>query len=299
MNLRGDGELLQDFSESGNESALEELIRRHGGMVLGVCQRFTMNPQDAQDAAQATFLTLARKAKTLRDRPSIAGWLYQVARFTSMRAHTSETLRKTRENEANQDIQAAARLERFELSELRQILDLELSRLPEKFRAPMILCYLEERTQEEAAQLLGIHPRTLSLYLSQARSILSKRLLHRGIALSGAGFLTLLSSNASAAPTAEFVKSTMQVATQSSISMTGLISIKAQHLSQSAIYALAFSKVKTALIYMAAVGLLSFLAVAGVQTYSSTKTEDLTRALFIAAKAGDVVQINELVTNQC
>jgi RNA polymerase sigma factor (sigma-70 family) len=181
-----DGQLLDHFLAHRDESAFALLLLRHGPMVFGVCRRVLGQVQDAEDAFQATFLVLARKAESIRPREQVGNWLYGVARRTALKAKTQAARRARREREA-------ARPEAFEEampSELRAVLDRELDRLPEAYRTALILCDLEGKSQQEAAAQLGWPTGTLSGRLSKARALLSRRLARHGLALS-AGWLAL------------------------------------------------------------------------------------------------------------
>ena len=174
-----DGQLLESFIARREEIAFEALLRRHGPMVLGVCQRILRNLHDAEDAFQATFLVLARKASAVMPREKVGGWLYGVAYRTAMKARAMNAKRRTKER-------LAAEMPRCESSadnELLAKLDHELSRLPEKYRVPVILCELEGRSRKEVARMLEIPEGTLSWRLAQARKLLAKRLSRKELVL--------------------------------------------------------------------------------------------------------------------
>jgi RNA polymerase sigma factor (sigma-70 family) len=182
-----DGQLLNRFVGSGEEAAFVTLVRRHGPMVLSVCRRVLQNLQDAEDAFQATFLVLARQAASIRKRPSLASWLYGVAFRVARKAQAADIRRRFRERQVP-DMPQQASLPEAAWQELRAILDDELNRLPEKYRAPLVLCYLEGKTNEDAAEQLGWTKGTVSGRLARARDLLRGRLTRRGLALS-AGML--------------------------------------------------------------------------------------------------------------
>ena len=147
-----DGELLRRFVAAREEAAFAGLVRRHGAMVLGVCRRLLNDTHEAEDAFQATFLVLARRAAAVRKRDSVASWLYGVAYRVSLKARAAAHRRPG--GEPVEPISTADPAAEAAWRELRPAIDEELSRLPEKYRAPLVLCYLEGKTNEEAARLL-------------------------------------------------------------------------------------------------------------------------------------------------
>lgn len=180
-----DGQLLARFAQSGEQEPFEALVRRHGSLVLGVCRAVLAGggaQHDAEDAAQATFLTLARKSSSLGGYDSIAGWLYRVAWHIAKRTRSARDLRTRREREAATE--HAARLDRVEsgsgaqdqTAQLLEALHDELNKLPEKYRLPLILHHLEGWTEPEIAELLGCRVGTLSGRLSRARQMLRDRI---------------------------------------------------------------------------------------------------------------------------
>jgi RNA polymerase sigma factor (sigma-70 family) len=179
-NVPTDAELLARWSSGTDPHALGLLIRRHGGMVFGVCRRTLGNTPDADDAFQATFLVLVRKAHTLARPEQVAGWLHGVALRIARKARADRSRRHQREV-ISVDPVAPAPPENTQ--DLRQILDEELDRLPEKYRLPIVLCELEGHTLEEAARLLGWPKGTVAGRLSRGRELLRKRLSRRGIGL--------------------------------------------------------------------------------------------------------------------
>ncbi len=175
-----DAELLARWSAGTDPSALELLIRQHGGMVFGVCRRTLGNTPDADDAFQATFLILVRKARTLARPEQVAGWLHAVALRVARRAWADRNRRHQREVMI---VDPAAPEPPEDTRDLRRVLDEELDRLPEKYRLPIVLCELEGRTLEEAAQLLGWPKGTVAGRLSRGREMLRQRLARRGFGL--------------------------------------------------------------------------------------------------------------------
>jgi RNA polymerase sigma factor (sigma-70 family) len=180
-----DRELLQLFLTRRDEAAFAVLVRRHGPMVLGLCRRILQNDADAEDAFQATCLVLSRKAASLRPQESLGGWLHRVAYRIAQKARIDAARRRKHEGRAAAT-PVADPLAQITLHEAHEVLDRELTRLPDKFRVPLVLCYLEGLTRDEAAHQLGWPPSTLKSRLEQARERLRTRLAARGLALSGA-----------------------------------------------------------------------------------------------------------------
>ncbi len=178
----GDCELLQRFTASRDEDAFGALVARHGPMVLGVCRRVLGDLNDAEDAFQITFLVLARKAGSL-DRPELLGnWLYGVAHRAALRVRGRAASRKAREQQVASMPNLEARDEQ-DNREVLAILNEELNQLPERYRILLVLCYLEGRTHEEAAGIVGCPRGSMAWRLDRARGLLRKRLAHRGLTL--------------------------------------------------------------------------------------------------------------------
>jgi RNA polymerase sigma-70 factor (ECF subfamily) len=184
----GDGELLERFLAHRDEAAFEELLRRHGPMVLRVCRRILGNGHDAADAFQATFLVLVRRGSSVRPRGMVGNFLHGVARHTALEARRAAARRRAKEarvtprTEATED--AAVPLD--------PVLDQALGRLPERYRAPLLLCDLGGKTRKEAAEQLGWPEGTVSSRLSRGRALLAGRLRRLGLTFSLAGtFLAL------------------------------------------------------------------------------------------------------------
>src|SRR5262245_54675372 len=197
-----DRELLQRFLDADDEAAFTILVERHGAMIQALCRRLLHDRHEADDACQAAFLVLARKARSLRKQESLASWLHGVAHRISLSLRRQRARRVRRE-------QAAARPDRqpaddgLTWRELRPVLDEELQRLPERYRAPLILCYLEGKTRDEAAQELGAKPAALHGLLDRGRKLLRDRLTKRGLTLSAVLFtaaLTDITARAALAP---------------------------------------------------------------------------------------------------
>jgi RNA polymerase sigma factor (sigma-70 family) len=191
LSALSDAELLSHFLESREEASFAAIVKRHGPLVLGVCKRFLRNHHDAEDAFQAVFLVLMKRADSIKPRAQLASWLYGVAYKTAYK--TRQYLGKHRVRE-----RAAIRLfgrpdaSDGQWDDFWFILDQELNRLPSKYRDPIILCDLDGRSRREAAHVLGILDGTLSGRLTRGRRQLAARLTRRGVSLSGAVMAALL-----------------------------------------------------------------------------------------------------------
>jgi RNA polymerase sigma factor (sigma-70 family) len=194
-----DGQLLGRFVDHGDESAFASLLRRHGPMVLGVCRRILRHAQDSEDAFQACFLILARKARTVRQHQSLGAWLYRVAYRLAIAARAETVRRREREREVLEMPQRGP-IEESALLELQRTLDEELNRLPEKYRLPVVLCFLEGKTHEQAARELGWPKGTVAGRVARARERLRDRLTRRGLGISAGAALLTFGGSAPAVP---------------------------------------------------------------------------------------------------
>ena len=177
----GEGQLLARFVTGRDELAFEALVTRLGPMVLGVCRRLLDDPRDVEDAFQATFLVLVRKAGSIRDRERLGPWLHGVAHRVAARAR-SQAARRRRRERSGVEAEAMAPARDGDRHELRSVVEEELGRLPEKYRAPIVLCYLEGLTHEEAAARLRCPVGTVRSRMAWARARLRARLDRRGLA---------------------------------------------------------------------------------------------------------------------
>jgi RNA polymerase sigma factor (sigma-70 family) len=177
-----DRELVERFATGRDEAAFEVLVRRHGLMVWRVCQHVTRHEQDAEDAFQAAFLVLARRAAAIRKRASVGSWLYGVAYRVALRARAQASRRPVPEH-GNVPMAQADAVTELSHREQQEILHEELSQLTEKYRAPLVLCYLEGKTQDAAARQLAWSINTFRRRLGRARGLLHMRLHRRGLAL--------------------------------------------------------------------------------------------------------------------
>lgn len=244
-----DGQLLDRFVARREQAVFEAIVQRHGPMVWGVCRRVLRDHHDAEDAFQATFLVLARRAASILVREKLGHWLHGVARQTAMKARAMRAQRRSRE------IQVAETPETMALphdlgDHPTESLDRELSRLPGKYRIPIILCELEGRTHREAAEQLGWPIGTVSSRLSRARAMLARRLSRRGAPLSVASLTALLAQeSASAGAPTRLIGSTAQAASLFAArraATAGLISAKVAALTGEVLKVMLLSKMKFA-----------------------------------------------------
>ncbi len=237
---------MRRFLNEHDEAAFAALVGRHGPMVFAVCRRILGNPADAEDAFQATFLVLVRKAWSLRTRGVLGDWLHGVARRTALKAKGAAAKRRLKE-------QAMARPEALgeeSRDECLALLDGELAGLPEKYRLPIVLCDLEGRTRQEAAKHLGWPEGTVAGRLARARAMLAKRLARRGLTLSAGALAASLPTDAvlahvPAALVANTVKAAMLLAAGETAAES-LISAKVAALTGEIMKAMFVTKLKTA-----------------------------------------------------
>jgi RNA polymerase sigma factor (sigma-70 family) len=211
LNDQTDRQLVGQFLAQREEAVFEAILRRHGAMVYRVCWRVLRQAQDTEDAFQATFLLLAQKLRTVRNHDSLASWLHGVAHRVALQAKARAASRRRHERRAT--MPQVERPADLSAEELLVVLDAELAKLPDKWRLPLILCYLEGRTQEESARQLGWSMSTLRRRLEEARDALGRRLKGRGLVWSAAVSAVLLSDCvASASPPHGLVTSTIEAA---------------------------------------------------------------------------------------
>ena len=196
---RTDAQVLTAFVVSQDADAFAELVRRHGPMVLGVCRRVVGDFATAEDAFQAVFLVLARRAGSIRPRSQVGNWLYGVAYRTAIKARTVLARRRSREKQVETMPEPIAPTCADVWSDLKPVIDEELDRLPDKLRVPVVLCDLEGRPQRAVARELGIPAATLATRIAAARRLLAARLSRRGVTLSGGALAVVLGERASAA----------------------------------------------------------------------------------------------------
>ncbi len=253
-----DGQLLESYVSQRDQAAFGVLVKRHGPMVLGVCRRVLRNHHDAEDAFQATFLVLVRKAGSIVPREMVANWLYGVAYRTALKARGMIAKQRVRERQVTDMPEPQASQADDCWRDLQPLLDQELSRLPEKYRVPIVLCDLEGKPGKDAARQLGWPEGTVASRLSRGRVMLAKGLTRHGLALSGGSLAVVLSQNAASAsvPTS-VVSTTVKAASLLAAGQaltTGLVSAKVVALTEGVLKAMLLNKVKIALMVLGMIG---------------------------------------------
>ncbi len=246
-----DRQLLECFVTRRDEAAFAALVRRHGPMVLGVCRRVLGHAEDAEDAFQAAFLVLARKAASIRQRELLGNWLYGVAYRTALDARAAAIQRRARERQVSAMPEPEAVEETDVWRDLRPLLDRELNRLPDKYRVPIVLCDLEGRTRRDVARQLGIPEGTLSGRLTTARRMLARRLSRHGLALPTGALSGALARGAASVPV-ELAASTVRIAT--GVAGAAVVSARVAALAEGAVRAMFVTKLKTATTVLLLVG---------------------------------------------
>jgi RNA polymerase sigma factor (sigma-70 family) len=206
-----DAQLLQGFVATRADAAFAALVRRHSGMVWGVCLRVLRQHQDAEDAFQATLLVLLRKATSIRPPHMVGNWLYGVAHYTALKARAMNAKRRSQQRQSAATL-ANAKANQEADQELQQLLDQELSRLPDKYRAIVVMCDLEGKTRAEAARQLGLPEGTVAGRLTRARAMLARRLARQGLAVSATALVGELAQSCASAAPAIVVASALQTA---------------------------------------------------------------------------------------
>jgi RNA polymerase sigma factor (sigma-70 family) len=287
-----DGQLLEGYLSRRDEGALAALVRRHAPMVWGVCRRLLCNYHDAEDAFQATFLVLVRKAASIARRELLANWLYGVARQTAIKARAIAAKRCARERQVV-DMPEPAVVEQ----DLRRDLDEELSRLPDKYRAVIVLCDLEGKTRKEVAQQLGVPDGTVASRMATARRMLAKRLTQRGVPFSGGALAAVLSEKvASASVPTSVVSSTIKTASLVAAGQAaGVISVNVAALTEGVLKTMFVTKLKAAMVVMLLVALLGSAAGLVYQTQAADLPKSKTATKSADKADADVPRLQEEV----
>lgn len=268
-----DEQLLERFVRQREEPAFEALVKRHGPLVIGVCRRVLQNRDDAEDAFQATFLVLARKAASIGKQASVGSWLYKVAYHMAVRARKQTATRQKREQVAGEPGMLASGgcapdpLAEVTGRELLTLLDEELQNLPDRYRAPLVHCYLEGQTRDEAARQLGCSESTINRRLEQGKKQLQQQLLRRGVDLSAALIALALTQNvAEAALSKSFIGGTIKACLATAVrgAIGSLVSPRVATLANGALRAMNATKLKiaTSLLLAASLTLMGAGAVA-------------------------------------
>ncbi len=253
----GDGQLLARFADSGDQAAFEALVARHGPMVLATCRAVLKHEHDVEDAFQATFLVLARKARSVRAGDALGGWLHRVAYRAAVQLGADQRRRRRREAEASTMATPDSRTGPD--PEVRSIVHEEVDRLPEKHRLPVVLCDLEGLSYEQAASRLRWTVPTLRCRLAKARQQLGSRLARRGITAGAVGIaLAASAATARAAVPAALARSTVAAA------VGGSTSAVAAALSTQIVRSLFMARLRIAAIAMAASASIASLGVVAV-----------------------------------
>jgi RNA polymerase sigma factor (sigma-70 family) len=284
--------LLERFVGQHDEAAFAMIVRRHGGMVRQLCQSLLRNRADADDAFQATFLVLARKASTIRKQGSLHSWLYGVAYRTAVKARAARTRRRHHESQARTESPADP-ADELTWREAQWILHQELARLPEKYRAPLVLCYLSGKQQDEAEQLLGWREGKLRSMLERARAVLRNRLLRHGL---GPGAILLATASlggaADSVPPGALVAATAEAAAAlAGGSVAGWAGVPApvKALTEDVLQSLIAGRIKYA---VCGVLLIAALGLGGASPGGQDKSARRTATQAVGARAGKPATID-------
>ena len=254
-----DGQLLDRFISHREAAVLEALVAKHGAMVWSVCYRLLRDHHETEDAFQATFLVFVRKVASIAQRDLLTNWLHGVAQQTALKARQKARRRRER---PLADAPEPTVIDREPSFDLRPILDRELSRLPAKYRAAIILCDLEGKSRKEAAGELGIPEGTVASRLDRAREMLAKRLTRHGLAVTGATLAGILTQNAaSAAVSRSLIVATVKAASlpmAGKAAVAGVVSANVAVLTQGVIQAMFISKLMKITLVLAVLGMAGF-----------------------------------------
>lgn len=259
MGHLADGQLMERFLATGEEAAFAALLYRHGPMVWRTCQRILRHRHNAEDVFQATFLTLARRAAAIRKRASVACWLHGVCYRLAHRLQ-AELARKPPVTAGEADSSTPDPTNQACMNEVQAALDDELARMSEKYRLPLVLCYLEGKTRDEGALHLGWSLSTLKRRLERGRQMLAARLKRRGLSL-GVVLVsaTLLENAAAVAVPPTLLSSTCKITTLSATgqALTGVVSARVAALSEGMVHAMRMTRLKLTAAVVLTVGILS------------------------------------------
>lgn len=259
LDQSGDADLLAQFCNRRDEDAFATLVQRHGPLVWRVCRRMLRDEHLAEDVFQATFLVLSKRAASIHRPDALAGWLHGVATRLALKARLRESKRKT-VGDVVEEPAAPDGVEEMTVRELRAVLDAELLHLPDKYRYPLVLCYLEGKTRDEAAQQLACPLETLKSRLERGRELLQGRLVRRQLAFNTALLSLLVAEGAvQAGPPADLALGTAGAAARygSELFVAGEVSQRALALAQGSIAGMKLAKVKGAAVAVLLVGLLA------------------------------------------
>jgi RNA polymerase sigma-70 factor (ECF subfamily) len=247
-----DDQLLQCFVTERDEAAFATLVHRHGAVVWGVCRRVLRDYHDAEDAFQATFLVLVRKAASIASRELLANWLYGVAYNTALKAKAMTDKRQAREKQVAELPEPEAP-PRDLAHDLQLLLDRELSRLPDKYRVVIVLCDLDGKTRKEAARQLGWPEGTVSGRLTKARMMLAKRLARHSLAVWAGSLAAVFAPSASASVPPSVTSSTIQAASllaTGQAAAAGVVSARVAALTEGVVKAMTMTKLKALVVVL-------------------------------------------------
>jgi RNA polymerase sigma factor (sigma-70 family) len=251
-----DAQLLERFVQQRDEAAFEVLVWRHGALVLHLARRLLRHGADAEDVFQATFLTLARKAASIRRGTAVGSWLYKVAYRIASRVRQTTTRHERREQAGIEQLAAIAPTEDAD-AEMAAALADEVNRLSERHRAAVVLCYLQGVTTEEAARVLGCPRGTVLSRLASARQRLRSRLIRRGLAPAVALTAVSFGEAVSAMPTVALVASVVRAALPFAAGGAAVSTVSPQvaALARGALHMMMWNKIKIAVVVLAVIGL--------------------------------------------
>jgi RNA polymerase sigma factor (sigma-70 family) len=281
-----DAQLLQRFVDGRDQAAFEVLVWRHGPLVLGACQKLLAHEQDAEDAFQATFMTLARKSRSIASGAALPGWLFQVACRIALRLRGQAVRRKRRERD---DVEMAEFPERNRSQDelvrgelLRAVIE-ELYRLPDSYRQPIIACYLQGKTHAQASKDLRKPRGSMSAVLARGCELLNARLSRRGIGLSVGALALMLGDGARAAASSAQVLPAVTAALQFSIGAA--VASRAENLAKGAITTMVLNNLKVGAGVLLVVGLLA--GAAGSRSIFATSAAETIHASAPETSAGE------------
>jgi RNA polymerase sigma factor (sigma-70 family) len=284
----GDAQLLERFVLARDEAAFESLLWRHGPMVLALCQRLLRHRHDAEDAFQAVFLVFFRKARSIRRRECVASWLYKVAYRLAVKAR-ARAAHRARDDSPVDSLSAPEQPDPLLAADVRATLDDAVSRLPEKYRVPLVLHYLEGHTVQQVAEKIGCPSGTVSGRLNRARELLRRRLASRGVALPGVLAPAVLArAGQAAALTAGLASATLDAVRGEAGQAAGTASAAALALAESAGRLVPVARWKVAALALLLLGLAGLGAGLADGRLFAPRQADPPPALSVAAARGDV-----------
>ena len=274
-----DAELLRRFASERDAAAFDTLVARHGPMVLGVCRGLLTDPNDAEDAFQATFLILVKKAGALRGPVALGGWLYLVARRVAIRANAAAARRRAYERRAGQMAKTTSEPEPPARDDLLRALHVEIARLPRQCRLAVVLCDLQGTPQDRAAAELRLSERTLRRRLSEGRERLKARLAGRGLAQDQAmlGALGIRAAAPSCRPPGGKTTVRAALATVNQSITVGVVSAGAKELTREVLKIMLLQKLTLASAALLAAGLITWGASAALVSLGQEPAEDRSR----------------------